>query len=331
MSSSFREKIVKSGLPPIPKGETYPKRDGRCFKESIFFSTHVNGAHYTRDWLVYSQSSDSVYCLFCSIFNRNENSFCVFGRGYFEWKNIKRDVANHENTFKHHSAFKTWLELCKRLNTDQTIDAFQIKLLDKETEHWKGVMKRLIPSVQYLAEQSLAFRGSSEKLYDKNNGNFLKLIEMIAKFDPLMAEHLNRATTTSKRHYLSHRIQNELIECLATSVQKSITNAVEENKYYAIMVDCTSDLSHIEQMTIILRYDTLCSNETKYKIEERFLSFSECKDSTGEGITNAIIAELTKFNLDLQNIRGQGYDNGSKNQRCAKSNSWIEFHVVVTN
>lgn len=96
---------------------------------------------------------------------------------------------------------------------NQTIDAFQIKMLNKEIDHWKGVMKRIIASVQFLAQQSLAFRGHSEKLYDKNNGNFLKLMEMLAKFDPLMTDHLNRATTTTKRHYLSHRIQNELIEC----------------------------------------------------------------------------------------------------------------------
>lgn len=166
-------------------------------------------------------------------------------------------------------------------------------------------------SVQFLAQQSLAFRGHTRNLYDKNNGNFLKLIEMLAKFDPVMADHVNRATTTTKRQYLSYRIQNELIECLASNVKESIINAVLESKYYAIMVDCTSDLSRVEQMSIILCYITLCSNENKYKIEERFLSFSPCKDSTGEGITNTITMELDKVKLDVQNIRGQGYDTGA--------------------
>lgn len=135
LSSSIREQIVKAGLPQIAKGKIYPKHDGRCFNTSIFFSTHTNGTRYTREWLVYSQSSDSVYCMFCSIFNRNANSFCAYGRGGSEWKNIKRDVANHESNFKHHLAFKTWLELCKRLKMDQTIDAFQIKMLNKEIDH----------------------------------------------------------------------------------------------------------------------------------------------------------------------------------------------------
>lgn len=220
LSEYFREKIVKSGLPTIPnRCTTYPQQNGRSFNNNIFYATHTNGSHFKREWLIYSKSSDSVYCLFCALFNQNSNRFCATGRGYSDWKNIKREVANHENSFKHHSAFKSWLEFSKRLKTNQTIDSLQQKLLSKEIDRWKEVMKRLVASVQFLAQQSLAFRGHTNKLYDKNNGNFLKLIEMIAKFDPVMADHVNRATTTSKRHYLSSSIQNDLIDCLATSTK----------------------------------------------------------------------------------------------------------------
>ena len=38
-------------------------------------------------------------------------------------------------------------------------------------------MKELfVGTIQYLAGQNLAFRGSNEKLFEKGNGNFLKLI-----------------------------------------------------------------------------------------------------------------------------------------------------------
>lgn len=312
LSASFREKIAKSGLPPTPNpGKIYPSHGGRSFQLSYFYGIHTSGANYKRDWLIYSDSSDSVYCLFCAIFNRNANSFCAIGRGYSEWKNIKRDLGAHETTFKHYSAFKDWHELCKRLELNKTINAEQMKLLNKETDHWKEVIMRLVASVQYLAQQSLAFRGISDKLYEKNNGNFLKLIEMLAKFDPVMKDHLHRATTTKKRHYLSKTIQNELIECLATSVTDYISDAVEKSIYFSIMVDCTSDLAHVEQTSIILRYVSLCPIQNKFKIDERFLSLSAIHDTTGLGITDTIIGQLEKFKLNVQNLRGQGYDNGA--------------------
>lgn len=314
ISDALWDKIVKSGLvqSQAPMNKKYPvNKHGRSFKSKYFYSTKPNGKIYKRDWLLYSSKSDSVYCLFCSLFVRNENAFCAIGRGFSDWRNFNRDAKSHESHVKHHTQFKTWLDYSKRLVSNETIDAHQQKLLNKETEHWKEVMKRLISSVQFLAQQSLAFRGHTSTLYDKNNGNFLKLMEMLAKFDPVMTDHLNRVVSTSQTHYLSNRIQNELIECLASAVTKIIINSIKESEYYSIIVDCTSDLSHEEQMAIIIRYVIFDPKENKYKIEERFLSYSVCTDQTGEGITNAICSELKKYNLDLQNLRGQGYDNGA--------------------
>ncbi|XP_042446648.1 uncharacterized protein LOC122031623 [Zingiber officinale] len=109
-----------------------------------------------------------------------------------------------------------WLELERRLQKNQTIDARAQVQLNKEKEHWKHVLHRIIAIVQRLAKNNLAFRGSCENLYVENNGLFLQMVEMIAEFDPIMNEHLRRI----KDHetyitYLGSRIQNELIEMLA--------------------------------------------------------------------------------------------------------------------
>lgn len=85
-------------------------------------------------------------------------------------------------------------------------------MLNLIKKHWKNILKRIISIILSLAGQNLALRVSSEKLYVKNNGNFLKTVELLAQFDPIMKEHLNKIEKTPylerKTHYLGHNIQN---------------------------------------------------------------------------------------------------------------------------
>jgi len=46
--------------------------------------------------------------------------------------------------------------------------------------------------VQFLSEHNIAFRRAVEKLFELRNDNFLGFVQLIAKFDPFMQEHLRR-------------------------------------------------------------------------------------------------------------------------------------------
>jgi hypothetical protein len=80
------------------------------------------------------------------------------------------------------------------LQTDQTIDKAAQRQLEKEKDHWRKVLFRIVGIVKFLAKHNLAFGGSNSKLYDDSNGNFLGLVEMLTEFDLVIQEHVRRIT-----------------------------------------------------------------------------------------------------------------------------------------
>lgn len=81
---------------------------------------------------------------------------------------------------------------------------------------------------------------------------------------------------------------------------------MRDAKYYSIILDCTPDCSHKEQMSIILRYVCI----SKGFIHEHFIGFIEVFDKIGAGLSDRIIKMLSDLEINI-NMRGESYDNGS--------------------
>ena len=102
---------------------------------------------------------------------------------------------------------------------------------------------------------------------------------------------------------MSPTIQNELIELLATEVEKENLQQLKLAKYFSIILDCTPDMSHHEQMSVILRY-VLC-NEEAAVVKETFFGYLRISDSTGKGLLDAFLEKATKLQLELSDCRGE--------------------------
>ncbi|KAF0705339.1 zinc finger MYM-type protein 1-like, partial [Aphis craccivora] len=78
-------------------------------------------------------------------------------------------------------------------------------------------------------------------------------------------------------------------------------------------MDCTPDISHQEQLSLIIRIVNLeLENKTLApKIEEYFLDFKSVESTTGLHLTNLLVSKLQEYNIDLLDCRGEGYINGS--------------------
>ena len=146
----------------------------------------LNGEKCDRDWLVYSKELDRAFCFCCKVFKSGIGRGTLTNEGFNDWVHVGGRVKEYEISMEHVKNMTTWYELRLKLQKNQTVDKATQKLIEKEKDHWKKVLLRIILIVKFLSKHNMAFHGFNEKLYINSNCNFLGLIEMLAKFDPVI-------------------------------------------------------------------------------------------------------------------------------------------------
>ena len=91
---------------------------------------------------------------------------------------------------------------------------------------------------------------------------------------------------------------------MGEDVLSTICNDVHDAKYFSICVDSIPDVSHIDHLTIIVRY----INQNGSTVE-RSLKFIPIHSHSGESLKENVIKTLHEMTLSLNNCRGQSYDN----------------------
>ena len=107
--------------------------------------------------------------------------------------------------------------------------------------------------------------------------------------------------------YYSPKVQNEMIDIIGKElIQKPILDEVRKVKFFSIMVDEVT-VHNKEQIPLCVRFV-----DSDRNIREEFLQFTNPTRITGEATAHDIMQSLQQLDLDVADVRGQGY-NGAAN------------------
>ena len=215
----------------------------------------------------------------------------------------KNYVLNgHTRCFSHKQAQTAWAqyELNHTLGTTlpDRMGSSGAEAIQQNRNHLKK-----IPEVVLLcAKKDLALRGHREGPISSNKGNFLEILNVVAKHDLVVHKELTQGPRNAT--YTSGDIQNDMLDVMAEAIRIKITTNVKKAGIYFILADETRDCSKKEQLSIVVRYvDVESAN-----MHEHFLAFTEADTLNTEGLSAYILQTLDTFKLDPAAIVSQGYD-----------------------
>ncbi|KAL4100600.1 hypothetical protein QTP88_020642 [Uroleucon formosanum] len=129
----------------------------------------------------------------------------------------------------------------------------------------------------------------------------------------LEEDTLRRAMSDEKKKvkYFSWKVQNEVIELLATNIRNHICDEIRNSQCFPIIMDSTQDIVKLDQVSVVIWYVVINYDDLDISIKESFLGFFKIDKHEAQDYEELISEILLMFKIDINKCRGQGYDGTS--------------------
>ena len=111
---------------------------------------------------------------------------------------------------------------------------------------------------------------------------------------------------------------------MGNQVLAVVVKQLQQSKYFSVIIDSMPDISHIDQLTTVVQYVRMSDGE----VVERFLIFDPIESHTGEALATTVLKFLNKCDIDINNLRGQSYDNAANMSGCYNG---LQVHIYQIN
>lgn len=258
-------------------------------------------------WMVYSEQVDGIFCIVCAIFCTDSSKGYFVNKPFRAWNKKGEKFKEHVNSLYHQKCMELAEDFKCTYEHPQMAITSQIETCKAANiERNRSILKSLARAVLFCGKQCIALRGDAENIEKPGNpGNFLALLKLLATYDDALRNHL-QSPAMRNATYISPQSQNDLIEVMGEHIFQGIVDDINASPFYSILADEVTS-HNVEHLSICIRF----FDHKQNNIREEFLGFLPLERITGEAISAAILEFLSKSQIPVSNMRGQGYDGAS--------------------
>ncbi|CAH1100774.1 unnamed protein product [Psylliodes chrysocephalus] len=137
--------------------------------------------------------------------------------------------------------------------------------LQKEIDSNRNKLHYIVKTILFLAVQDIPLRGKTGQRAVLNN-----VLNFRAEAGDEVLRY-NLITAAKNAKYISHRIQNEIINISCEILREKIVWRVNKAKYFSVLADETANISGLKSLSIGFRF-VECNDANKYYMDVKSIA-----------------------------------------------------------
>ena len=246
-------------IPPVPNHPRTIKFPRRSFgqKNPVKRSFQIG-----RGCIMMKQmTSRFAMCAWLSILkdghlNSNTLDKVFIINGFSNWKDASVAFKKHDSSKRHRDSADKVTTLPKTIK--DIGETLSTKHAENKNDNRKCLLK-ILSSLRFLGRQGLPIRGDG----DETDRNYTRLLTLRGEDDSRMLEWLKR----KNEKYTCAEVQNEMLQIMALSILRDISQNIRNSVYCSIIAGETTDVSNCEQCVLVLRHVMTILWHTKISLD----------------------------------------------------------------